>query len=997
MNQDRTLNEEQKKAVEFGNGPLLIIAGAGTGKTTVITERVKHLILKENINPSNILALTFTEKAAAEMEDRIDQIMPYGYSQMWIETFHAFCDRILRNEALNIGLNPNYRLMTESQSVLFLEKNIAKLNLDYFRPLGNPYKFVEGMLQHFSRLKDEDVNPQEYYEFAKKIAASDSRLVPEQKDEMRKTSELASAYKTYEELKAHEGVMDFSDLISNTLKLFRTRKNILKQYQNQFKYILVDEFQDTNYAQNQLAILLAGEQKNITVVGDDDQAIYRWRGAAISNMIQFRKQFPKTTVVTLTKNYRSTEIILNKSYNVIQNNNPDRLEVKEKIDKRLKSERKIKGNPIELILEDRAENEADEVAKQIKILTTNNNHSPRGEASKNNNYSYRDIAILVRANDHSEPFTRALSRHGIPYQFLGPGRLFQQEEIKDLIAYLKVLYNFDDSVSLYRVLNMALFEINARDIAALLNFSRKKNKSLFQALEILIQPSHLEGGNENELFLNKETIEKLKTITDMIHRHLKLVPKETAGQILYYFFKDSGLLEKNVKASSEKEVKVTENTSKFFEKLKNFEAENKDASIFAVVDWIDLAMQMGESPLATNTDWTDNNAVNILTIHSSKGLEFPVVFLVNLVAQRFPSRERREQVPIPQELIKEILPQGDFHLQEERRLFYVGMTRARDQLFLTAAKYYGEGKRERKLSPFTYEALGEQFIEKLIERKKEQNTIVQPSLLDWANSYEQKNVQPLATNHQQPVINYLSYSQLQTFEMCPLHYKLQYVLKLPKEPVAALTFGTTIHATLRDYHQLIINKNPANEEILFELLEKNWINEGYKYKDHEQSAKIKAKEILELYLKSEYAKPDRKTIAVEQPFIFPIRNEKRILKLGGRIDRIDLLNNNSIEIIDYKTGNPPKGKDIETDLQLTFYALAATEVRDAILNRKPEDITLSLYYLESEEKLSTTRTREQLEVAKQEIFQKVEEIEQSNFTCNKSIFCSSCEYHLLCN
>ena len=455
--EERKLNEEQKEAVNFGEGPLLIIAGAGTGKTTVVTERIKHLITSGKANPQEILALTFTEKASREMEERVDVALPYGTTQMWISTFHAFCDRILRNEAINIGLDPAFKLMTEAETILFFRKNLFKFELKYFRPLGNPTKFISGMLQHFSRLKDEDVNPTQYLAWVnskseirnpKQIQNSKSKILNENKEEIEKYKELANAYRTYEELKVKEGVADYSDLIANTLKLFRTRKNVLKRYQDQFKYVLIDEFQDTNFAQNELAILLAGERKNITAVADDDQAIYRWRGAAISNVMMFRKRFPKVKIIVLTKNYRSTKEILDRSYDLIQNNNPDRLEVAEKIEKKLESVRRINGEKIEVIYADRVENEGDHVAKEIQRI-----HSLT-HPSSNITYEWKDFAILVRANNHAEPFVRALSRAGIPYQFLGPGQLFRQPEIKDLIAYLKILYNFEDNVAMYRVLSM---------------------------------------------------------------------------------------------------------------------------------------------------------------------------------------------------------------------------------------------------------------------------------------------------------------------------------------------------------------------------------------------------------------------------------------------------------------------------------------------------------------------------------------------------------------
>src|SRR3990172_6601992 len=312
MADEKKLNKEQLEAIKHQKGPLLIIAGAGTGKTTVITERIKHLILSGAAKPSEVLALTFTEKAAREMETRVDVAMPYGFTQMWIMTFHSFCDRILRLEALNIGYNPRYKLLKQAESIQLVRKNLFDFKLDYFRPLGNPNKFIEAMLNHFSRLQDEDITP---YEYAKWASSQNSKAkTSDEKIEVKKYSELASAYKTYDELKVKEGYMDFGDLIVKTLKLFKERKNILADYQKLFKYILVDEFQDTNFAQNELALLLAGRNKNVAVCGDDDQSIYRFRGAAVSNILQFKRHFPRTKIVTLSKNYRSSQEILDRTY-----------------------------------------------------------------------------------------------------------------------------------------------------------------------------------------------------------------------------------------------------------------------------------------------------------------------------------------------------------------------------------------------------------------------------------------------------------------------------------------------------------------------------------------------------------------------------------------------------------------------------------------------------------------------------------------------------------
>ncbi len=955
---NKVLTKNQKEAVEHGEGPLLIIAGAGTGKTTVITERIKHLILKKNIKPNEILALTFTEKASNEMQERIDRTLPYGYTQMWISTFHSFCEMILKDEAINIGLNQNFKLLNETQSIVLFKKNIFKLNLSYFRPLGNPNKFIEALIQHFSRLKDEDITPEEYLSFAKKM---------EEGEEKEKILELANVYGQYESLKINEGAMDFSDLISNTLLLFRKRSGVLNKYRDLFKFILIDEFQDTNYAQNELAILLSGNQKNITVVADDDQAIYRWRGAALSNVIQFKKNFPGTKIVTLIDNFRSTQEILDRSYDLIQNNNPDRLEVLEKIDKKLKSVKKKKGKRIEFINTIRVEEETEKIAKKIKELV------------EKEGYKYNEIAILIRANNHSQAITSSLQRFNIPYQFLGPGQLFQQEEIKDLIAYLKVLTNLHDSISLFRILNMDIFGISPKELNYTLSFAKRKNMSLYEAINIA-----------QETYLQEDTKKKFQEIYQMIEKHLGKIKNESAGQIIYDFLVESGLYTKLLNAKTQTEEKISQNMAKFFDKIKNYESLNINNGVHAVIDWLEIMMEMGDSPLVTEVDWKDFNAVNILTIHSSKGLEFPIVFIANLVVDRFPTRERKEKIPIPIELIKETLPQGDYHLEEERRLFYVAMTRAMDRLIFTAANFYGEGKKERRISPFVYEAEPE-LLKRQENKEKE---IKQLSLIDLTSGYNSQQELKKELPPSPFKINFISYSQLQTFEVCPLHYKAKFILGLPTEPSAALSFGITVHKILRDLYEIYKDKTPDLDEVI-KLLNGNWVSEGYEDKIQEKKYFEKAEELLKRFLNNSFNQ-NTNTVATELPFSFYINRENSSpLKVSGKIDRIDLTEN-GIEIIDYKTGGKSSSKSAY-DFQLGLYALAAMKVDNPILRKNIEDLTLKLHFVESGEIIPTKITVQEIKAVEAKILEKVKIIEGSNFECSKGPLCIKCEFKMLCN
>lgn len=957
------LNSQQSEAVKYGAGPLLIIAGAGTGKTTVITERIKHLILNGFAKPQEVLALTFTEKAAREMQERVDVAMPMGYTQMWISTFHSFCDRVLRDDGLQIGLDTRYKLLTEAESVRFLRDNLFEFNLKYFRPLGNPNKFVGALLQHFSRLGDEDVSPQDYLEWAKKHK---TKSIEHKKEELEneKWLELANAYQKYSELKIEKSYLDFADLITYTLKLFRERPNVLRQYQEKFKYLLVDEFQDTNIAQNELVKLLVNSGQNITVVADDDQAVYRWRGAATSNVIQFRETYPKTRIIALTQNYRSTQAILDASYKVIQNNNPDRLEVVEKISKKLISDHKTNGVAPELIYTDRVENEAEEVARKIV------------ELAKEEDFNFSNFAVLVRANNHADPFVRAFQRANIPHQFLGPAKLFQQPEVKELISYLKVLYNLENWSAFYQVATMDIFQMSELLISRLIANAKKQNLTLFEVA--------------------KESKEKaLKKLVYLIEKDLKRISKVSAGQILYDFLLETGVLRQISKPqTSEQETKAL-NIFSLLEKVRTYEVDHEYTSVFSVVDWIDLQTEVGESPRATNIDWQEENAVNILTIHSAKGLEFPVVFVVNLSSGRFPTLERREPIPIPDELIKEVLPKGDYHLQEERRLFYVAATRAKERLFITAADYYGEGKREKKLSPFVFEMFGNP--QKTV-RESEQLSIL--GHREVVGDYTKPKTQNLQA------ITYLSHSQIETFKFCPLHYKLRYILKIPTPPTASLSFGSTLHRVMQEFSLMLIQALPVGrqgvalsrpENILIGLLEKHWIPVGYESKKHQEMMKKRGEEYLKNYLKSDLYRPDSPPKLLEQKFIFPIEKN---LKIGGVIDRVDA-NKNGIEIIDYKTTDflskdIPGEKVLKKDLQLSIYAMAANKINESPLGKSLDEITLSLYYFDLGIKVSTTRTQEELESAREEILRVKEEIEKSDFSCNKNYFCKDCEYSMFC-
>lgn len=971
------MNKQQKEAVEYNKGPLLIIAGAGTGKTWVITEKIKYLIFKKIAQPEEILALTFTEKAAQEMEERVDKALPYGIFQTTITTFHSFADQVIKEEGSAIGLSPDFKLMSPAENIIFLKNNLFLFNLKYFRPLTNPEKFLENLLNHFSRLQDENISPEEYLNWAKKNYHQAKKNQSQEKIiDAEKYLELAQAFKTYQELKLKEQLMDFGDLIYYLILLFKKRPNILESYQKRFLFVLIDEFQDTNIAQYELIKLLCPANKNpkLTVVGDDSQSIYKFRGASVSNILNFIKDYPQAKMITLKLNYRSNQTILDCAYQLIKYNNPDTLESKLGISKKLIAQKENDNQAIKLIVANSAQEEADFIAKEILKLKKK--------------YPFNQMAILARANNHLEIFLKTLSYYGIPYQFLGPGFLYKQPEIKDLIAYLKFLTNLQDSVSFYRVLSMEIFNLDPQDLNLILAMSKNTNLSLFETIEVYLSFFYQEISREEFLIykkflplIKKETREKLFKIYKMIKNHLKRIKKDSAGQILYYFLEDAGYLAKLANFKTEKEEKIALNISKFFHKLKNYEISHEDSSIFAIVEYLDISLKLGESPLAVIDDLNLVNAVNILTVHSAKGLEFPVVFLVNLTRGRFPSYQKNEPLPIPNQLIKEILPEGNYHLQEERRLFYVAMTRAMNLLYLTYSRFYGEGKREQKISPFIIEALGEDKIKK--------------KLISLSQS-KKENIFPFPKKPQEKIdkekkyLSQFSYTQLETFKLCPLQYKYYYILKIPTPPQANVSFGESIHKTLYIFYQKFMKNKKLDKETLLKILEEQWLPFGFNSKAHQLKMKNEAKLILSNFF-DKFHNPKKEILFLEKKFKIKINPQINII---GKIDRIDKIENNKIEIIDYKTGKIPSEKEIENDLQLPIYALA---IKKNILPQiRLNQIILTFYYLSENKKITKIIKQKQLNQVKNKIKTIIEEIYQSDFPPRVGPWCDFCPFNIIC-
>ncbi|MFH1777309.1 MAG: ATP-dependent DNA helicase [Candidatus Omnitrophota bacterium] len=906
------LNPAQKKAVCHDLGPLLIIAGAGTGKTTVLTRRIANLVSTKRARPEEIIALTFTDRAAREMQERVDVLLPYGYADIWISTFHSFGDKILRENALAAGLSDNFEVLTRPEQVIFFREHLFEMPIKYYRPAGNPTRFIEAMLSLFSRAKDEDVGPDDYLGYVNNLKKKqkNDKQNKELQELFEQQSEIARSYEKYQQLKMQYGKVDFGDQVYLALQIFRKHPLVLHRFQKQFKYVLVDEFQDTNYAQFELMKLLCLLHKNITVVGDDDQSIYKFRGAAISNILNFLETYPATGQIVLTQNYRSTQIILDAAYKLIRHNNPDRLEVKNSVNKKLTAERSI-GTDVEYLQFDTFSHEADSVA--IMIL----------ERVHSGGYNYSDFAILVRSNNDADPFLRALNLKNIPWRFSGNQGLYSREEIRVLISFLRVIASPVESTSLYHLLCSEFYRMDMIDLTMLLNYAAKRNKSLYN---VFTQIEQIEEFAE----LSTDTLGLIKKVISDINGFVEKSRTQTAGHLLYGFLKESGYLKVLSQAKTIEEEEKVQNIAKFFEIIHRFSTLGRDNTIPHVVSYLDMLINAGDDPATVEADM-DIDAVNVLTVHKAKGLEFRVVFMVSLVMQKFPWPRRREAIELPDELIKDILPTGEFHIQEERRLFYVGMTRAKNELYLTASLNYG-GERTRKVSQFVREALD--LPARSVPVKKSKTT---EAIERFAAPAEKMDVKVREVSYDKLLV--LSYFQIDDYRTCPLKYKFVHILRIPVLRHHTVIYGKSLHEAVQFYLQKKIADKRVSEEDVLKIFSASWQNTGFLTREHEEERFAAGKTALINFFKKE-EKTKRIPTYIEKEFSFIWENNRII----GRWDRIDVLEKKS-EIIDYKSSAVFEQKDADNkaknSLQLAIYALAFENMFAKLPTR------VNLYFLES--------------------------------------------------
>ncbi len=589
------LNPQQQEALLCCKGPLLVLAGAGSGKTRVITYKYAYLIKNKKMPPNSILTVTFTNKAADEMKFRIRDILKMDCASTWIGTFHSQCSRILRKEIKALGYSPDFCIYDDED-----QNTLIRQILKEFKMYEALYK---GVASRISYLKACLISPEEF------LTSGDSYGFDER---------LARIYRRYQEELKKANALDFDDLISLTVRLFKENEKILQKYQDTFSYILVDEFQDTNIAQYTLLKMLAERDRNICVVGDDDQSIYKFRGANVGNIPRFEEDFPERKIVKLEKNYRSTQNILDVSGAVISRN------VNRK-EKRLWTDRGA-GEKVYYALLANEVDEARYIAKTIKDLFL------KGR------YQFKDFAILYRLNILTRPLEEALRSEGIPYKVVGGISFYQRKEIKDILAYMKLAVNNNDNVSLRRIINVPQRGIGQATMSKIEHEAKKKGISLFEALKVIARSDSVVSATKENLIEFMKLIEELATLRE-----------GRAEEMLRFILNATGYGE----GLEEERI----------QNIEELVSSAEDYPVRTFLDRISLYTNLDDMP--------EGDAVSLMTIHIAKGLEFPVVFIIGL-----------EEGILPYFKVAET-PED---LSEERRLFYVGMTRAKDLLFLTTVR-----------------------------------------------------------------------------------------------------------------------------------------------------------------------------------------------------------------------------------------------------------------------------------------------------------------------
>jgi DNA helicase-2/ATP-dependent DNA helicase PcrA len=1066
-----SLNPEQRRAVEHGDGPLLVIAGPGTGKTRVISERI--LFLLDNVPelaPREVLALTYTDKAAAEMRRRLSKEMHAGRgggrqpgAGPQISTFHAFCYRALCEQTAEEELKASGRhLLDEIDVWIFLRRRMEALKLQHYQKLAEPGAFLHDLNDFFSRCQDELVEPEHFQAYVAQLeqayrehaASLDPQEQASLREQLERQQELARVFHVSRLLIESAGYASFGTLISEMVGLWDRNPRALTDYQGRFRYVLVDEFQDTNFAQVELLRRLVPLPYNITAVGDDDQAIYRFRGASHGTFKMFDAAFPTHATVWLDRNYRSTRKILRVAGAVILGN--ERYE-----NKPLLHTDNPEGANACLLESISYETEAAWIAGEIERLIK------RGRG-------YAEIAVLYRAHSHRDRLVREFRRRRIPFSIRGLS-ILATSVLRDLLAYLRLIHSPHDNISLTRVLLAPHWRFPEELALEARKQAARNRSSLYTAIKVIEQS--LFGaevrctgwsGLDGMLHDLRDQADSLP-VTALYDRLL-----ERLGFGMCPSGCDQGYLDRFRAFLREWEAK---HRAGFSAALRADEADTEPGegtpaplpTLRDFMEYFQYFLDAGGVIEAPEPD--EHNSVQMMTVHSAKGLEFPVVFVVSVARQRFPHREERPVIEFPDELRKGPPTPADIHLQEERRLFYVALTRAQERLYVSSV--IPSTGRGGKPSFFIDDLLSNpavtaQDIERIEVRPVETRAIpakpvagqldsapmpqtpaerrtapeqgslfpdpaeaaqlLRPNVIAWAmhlpdSLVPQDNIR-------------LSATAIETYRDCPLKFKFTYYRRIPTGPQAALTFGSVMHRSVRQYFKARQDGPQPSFEDLRDFYLRSWRDLGFEDTYQEQMYKKSGLDQLQAFFErhQRLALPFA-DIRTEESFQVDLGD----ILLDGRVDQINPLtpvpspsanasataarperslfalagealavresgdgrqsapnvNRRSdrplpVELIDYKTGRPRQQKDADKSLQLSVYALAARRQWNL------DPVRLTFYNLTNNEPVSTVRTAKQLDKAVNQVREVAAEIRSRKFDPKPGFGCRFCEFVPIC-
>ena len=979
---DFPLNAEQRRAVEHQEGPLLVVAGAGTGKTRVITERIGLLLESDaSLAGENIVGLTFTDKAAGEMKSRVLKAAGRERAEgVWLSTFHAFCvEKILR------AAKPEIQALDDIDHQILLRRNIADLGLVLFKRLAEPAEFLKDFQKFFSRCQDELVTPDDFqryveglrreHERRKKAYEPDALAIAE--ETVAKQEELARVYRVSERLLRERNLCTFGAQLLQAVETLQADAELLGRMREQYRYILVDEFQDTNIAQLELLWLLAGDRRNIFAVGDDDQAIYRFRGASFGSFTIFLEKFcgvgaarkgtaaarAENALVSLSQNYRSSKRILRVAGEMISHNEKSPLLPPKNL-----TTDNPEGEKIRVVEFASFDEEAHWVASEIDRL-----HEAGARWSS--------FAVLYRKHAHRTQLMAALRRRGIPF-VVRRSTILESTLVRDLLAWMRLIAVPANNVACARVLAAPYWGLEPRDLVRLAERAEKNRR---HPLWNEVEASPGQGPWDRPGV-------RLGELVELFGRLRQSARSKTASALLDELIAALGI--GPVASDMERQ-----HLNRLVEFVKDWERKNEAKQLRDFVEYLHYFDEL-EGDVQIEEELSDD-AVQLMTVHAAKGLEFLHVFILRLSKSDFPCGARRPKFEFPPELMKEEQPEGDFHIQEERRLFYVALTRAQRRLTLSTIV-----NRFKKPSPFLDDFLMNAKIQKADTAQAAPKVNVpppreeiagpapvaaDPTLLfqtsaEYTRGYSQVALWAKAFHPPRPEPLQLSASAISAYESCPMKYLFQYAWRIRGGPHAQMTFGNVMHATIREFVAETRKRGRVKLEEVIAIYEREWSSAGFPDDYQEGEYRKAGREQLAAFHGSFCAAPPE-VLHQEKAFELPLEHN---VMITGRMDQANRLGDGEIEIVDYKTGRPRTVEKAEEDLQLSIYALAAQEVLDCTPQR------LVFYNLANNELVAATRDEKALTAARAKIAEVADRIRAGDFSAKRGYQCAFCDYKPLC-